>query len=293
MTEEAGILVEELGCSERVAERIFSLYGGDLNLAYKHLASRHRNITVLKIKFAARSSYRCGLIFMALSAENKSVLRYAVSISGNPYTFSLDLNMPWHEFENTIYTKRLSDEIEREKTLAATHALRVFLQELDNEAFYRIFDGVDYEKTRQMLKTMLRKLLNEDIIFEFGKERLSVFDFHRSGAGAAKNASGREESKIELRVESVDAPKGFLFFLAPKIDNINPGAMIFVRISDDREVADYLMRFIGVTRSETLPVEILEKTKKPGAFTVTVRLGGSIRGVCSIPSGARPAIFKD
>ncbi|PKM99063.1 MAG: hypothetical protein CVU78_08240 [Elusimicrobia bacterium HGW-Elusimicrobia-2] len=292
MTEEAGILVEELGCSERAAERVFALYGGDLNLAYRHLASRHRNITVLKIKFAAKSSYNCGLIFVALSSEKKSVLRYAVSISKNPYTFSLDLNMPWHEFENTIYTKRLSDEIVRDKTLSVTQALRVFLQDKDNESFYGIFDGVDYKKTGDLIKTILRKLLNEDIFFKFMKERLSVFDFHRVGVEPAKNTAGKEESKIELRVEMVEAPKSFLFFLAPKIDRVGPGTIIFVRVTDDREVADYLMRFIGVTKSETLPVEILEKTKTAGGFAVTVRLGGSIRGVCQVPEGSRPVIFK-
>ncbi len=292
MTDEVKILVEELGCSERAADRIFSLYGSDLNLAYKHLASRHRNIVVMKIKFAAKSSYHCGLMFMAISAEKKSVLRYAVSISKNPYTFSMDLNMPWHEFENTIYTKRLSDEIVRDKTLSVTQAMRVFLQDKDNDSFYGILDGVNYEKIRDIIETILRKLLNEDILFEFKKERLSVFDFHRAGFGTSQNSPVKGDSKIELSVEIVVAPKRFLFFRAPKIDKINPGTIVFVRITDNREVADYLMRFIGVTKLETLPVEILKKSKKENGFAVTVRLGGSIRGVCSVPSGTRVEIFK-
>ncbi|MBA3065936.1 hypothetical protein KJ633_05835 [bacterium] len=291
MTDESKILIEELGCSERAADRILSLYGSNLNLAYKHLASRHRNITVMKIKFAAKSSYQCGLMFIAMSAEKKSVLRYAVSISDNPYIFSMDLDMPWHEFENTIYTRRLSDEIVRDKTLSVTQAVRAFLQEKDNESFYEIFDGINHEKIRGLLETILRKLLNEDIFFEFKKERLSVFDFHRS-SGPSQNSPVKGDSKIELRVEIVASPARFLFFRSPKIDKINPGAIVFVRITDDREVADYLMRFIGVTKSETLPVEILEKMKKENGFAVTVRLGGSIRGVCSVPQGTRVEIFK-
>ena len=292
MTDEVKILMDELGCSERAAFRIFSLYNSDLNLAYKHLASRHRNIVVMKIKFAAKSSYHCGLIFMALSAEKKSVLRYAVSISRNPYVFSMDLNMPWHEFENTIYTKRLSDEIVRDKTLSVTQAMRVFLQDMDNDSFYGTFDGVNYEKTRNLIETILRKLLSEDIFFEFKKERLAVFDFHRVTGGSSQNSQVKGDSKIELSVEMVPAPKRFLFFRAPKIDNIKPGTLVFVRITDNREVADYLMRFIGVTKAETLPVEILEKAKNENGFTVTVRLGGSIRGVCPVPRGTRVVIFK-
>ena len=106
------------------------------------------------------------------------------------------------------------------------------------------------------------------------------------------NSPVKGDSKIELRVELVEASARFLFFRAPKIDKINPGKMIFVRITDDREVADYLMRFIGVTKSETLPVEILGKTEYENKITVTVRLGGSISGVCSVPAGTRVEIFK-
>ncbi|MEA2082612.1 MAG: hypothetical protein U9O97_07735 [Elusimicrobiota bacterium] len=292
MTEEAGILVEELGCSSRAAERIFSLYGSNLNLAYKHLASRHRNIAVMKIKFAAKSSYRCGLMFIALSAEKKAVFRYAVSISKNPYAFSTDLTMPWHEFENMIYTKRLSDEIVRDETLIVTQAMRVFLRDKENESFFDIFDGVDYKKIRERIGAILRKLLNEDVIFEFGKERLSVFDFHRVASGSSQHPAVKGDAKIELGVEIVAPKKRVLFFRAPKIDSVTPGTMIFVRIADNREVADYLMRFIGVTKSEMLPVEILKKTKKDDIYAVIVRLGGSIRGVCSLPAGTRVEVFK-
>ena len=294
MTEEAGILIGELGCSPRAAERVLRLCEGNLNRAYKWLASKHRNIVILKIKFAARSTYTCGLMFMAVNVELKKILRYAVSISRSPYVYSEDLNEPWHEFENRIYTQRLSEEIIHEKTIAAAQALRSFFQEQDSLYFYGVFAGVNPVLIGESLRSLLRKLLNEDIFFEFSKERISIFDFRRvqgdAGGTPSRLASG--DATIELKVELLRGKKKFFFRRAPAIEKVSPGALVFVRITDEREIAGYLARLIGISDSEPIPVELLGKKKTEKDFSVSVRLGGMIRGFCRVPFKTPVEIFK-
>ncbi|PIU17856.1 MAG: hypothetical protein COT16_03890 [Elusimicrobia bacterium CG08_land_8_20_14_0_20_44_26] len=295
MTEEAGILIEELGCSARTAGRVLTLCGNNLNQAYKWLASKHRNIVILKIKFATRSTYSCGLMFIALNTELKKVLRYAVSISQNPYVYYEDIDEPWHQFENKIYTQRLSEEIVHEKTIAAAQALMTFFQDPDSDSFYGIFDGVNYPQINEALRIVLRKLMDEDILFEFKKERISIFNFRRVPDGS--NFAGAQfisrDAKIDLKVEVLHAKKRFFFHRPPTIEKINQGAIIFVRITDEREVAGYLARFIGISKSETIPVELLEKQRKDNGYFVSVRLGGMIRGFCIVPFKTHVEIFRD
>ncbi|MFH1352364.1 MAG: hypothetical protein ABIH68_02175 [bacterium] len=294
MTDEAKILIDEAGCSERVAEKILRIYGNNLNMAFRWLASRHKNLVVLKIKFATKSSYNCGMLFIVLNASQKRILRFAVSISQNPYVFSSALSMPWPEFENKIYTQRLSEEIVHEKTVAVTQAVRSFFQDGDHEPFFAIFDSVDYAEIERSLKLLLTKILNEDVIFEFRKERISVSDFRQISSGGKITAAEfiSRSPQIKLKIEVVRGRRKFLFTRAVTIEKISAGTLIFVRITDGREIARYLARMIGVTGEDEVPVEVLEKTKKENGYFLTVRLGGMIKGICEVPFKTPLEIFR-
>jgi len=294
MTDEAKILIDEAGCSKRVAEKILRLYDNNLNLAFRWLASCHKNLVVLKIKFATKSSYNCGLLFIVLNALQKRIRRFAVSISQNPYIFSADIAMPWHEFENRIYTQRLSEEIVHERTISVTQSVRTFFQDGDNESFFKIFNSVDYAEIEKALKLFLIKILNEDVIFEFKKERISVFDFRQISSNGKISATEliSRQPRIELKIEVIRGKKRFLFKRPKTIEKISAGILIFVRITDQREIARYLARMIGVTGEDAIPVEVLEKKENQNGYSLTVRLGGMIKGICDVPFKTPLEIFR-
>jgi len=294
MTDEVQILIDEAGCSKRVAEKILRIYGNNLNMAFRWIVSHHKNLVVLKIKFATKSSYNCGMLFIILNASQKRILRFAVSISQNPYIFSVDIAMPWPEFENKIYTQRLNEEIVHEKTVAVTQAVRSSFQDGDNEPFFTIFNSVDYAEIEKSIKMLLTKILNEDVIFEFRKERISLFDFRQIPSDGKISAAEfiSKAPQIKLKIEVVRGRRRFFFKRPKTIEKISEGTLIFVRITDSREIARYLARMIGVTGEDAVPVEVLEKKQNKRGYSLTVRLGGMIKGLCEVPFKTPIEIFR-
>ncbi|MCD6423396.1 MAG: hypothetical protein J7L42_04700 [Elusimicrobia bacterium] len=295
MKEDVEILIEGAGCSPKIARKVLKVFEGDLNRSFKFLASRHKNLVLYKVKFATKSTYSSGLLFFVFNAGQLRILRAAISISENPYVFAEDLNIPWADFENKVYSLRLKEEIIHDRTVLATHRMRNFLQNPHNSTFIKILAGFEIDRIREILHKLLNNILGEDVLFEFTRERISLLEFRGIDKSEKITATRltNTENIIELDVEIVKPKKRFFFFLNPKtIEKIHKGSSIFVRIVDRREIARYLLKFIGVEENEAVPVEVLEIQKKTDHYLIKVQLGGGIKGVSKVLPKTPVEIFK-
>ncbi len=295
MTEEANILIEEAGCSRRVAEKILSLYENNLNLAFNWVASKHRNIVIFKVKFATKSTYSSGLLFLSLNPSAQKLLRTAVTISQNPYVYYTDISQPWRKFENLIYTHRFGEDIIHEKNILAAQRLRAFFQDEGNGHFYRIFNGVDKIEIRNILGGILRKVLDEDIFFDFSKERVTLLEWRgaKSGEVMPSPRVGSRQTPVELRMEVVKGKKLFFFHKSSKLaGNLRQGDFVLAKIVDDREIAHYLLRLIGVSKTDEISAEIEKIEKYGNGYRLIFQLGGMAKGVAYVPSGTIVKIPK-
>ncbi|MCD6412558.1 MAG: hypothetical protein J7L54_00210 [Elusimicrobia bacterium] len=288
MTDEVDILMDEAGCSRRVAERILTLYGNNLNLAFNWVASKHRNIIIFKIKFATKGTFSSGLLFLALNASAKKLLRAAVTISQNPYIYYTELSSPWRDFENMIYTHRLGEDIVHDKTVNVAQRVRGFFQDDENVSFYRIFNGPDRNEISKILGVILRKILDEDIFFEFSRERATLLEW-RGVVSGEKNPAPHLSARglgIELKMEVVRGKK-FLFFgkSAKPVEKIREGDFVLAKISDSREIAQYLARLIGISATDEIPVGLEKKEKEKLGYRLVFQLGGMTKGVAFVPFG--------
>ncbi|MFH1723529.1 MAG: hypothetical protein ABII00_02790 [Elusimicrobiota bacterium] len=329
MKDKVTLLMEETGCDRSEAELALQLCGYDLESAVQAVPRLFQNIMILKGRFRVESESLYGLWLAILNLRERRLLRARAVISYNPAVFASELDQHWFDFEGRLYACRLwsgtmqqlSQEVEGLLTslFDAPEAGHLYEEgaHLGDEAF-------------EPLRALLAKRLGGGVELQARQDVLDMSQFQEVRPMAEAPRDKRPKSRIAKRAGgSSQGPVGLLILnvaLEPDAEGaaaseLRAGDLVYAAIDDQRDIAQYLARLLGVPatglphpREEgpprvpvepgpdgkarsveeaaplLVPVEAIERAA--GEVTIRVRFSAGVCGDVSVPEDLRVRVSR-
>ncbi len=264
MEDKVGILVEETGCDSSEAELALQMAGYEVPKALSVLASRLRNILVLKIKFRDLPNPRFGLALAVANIKSGEVLRSRAVVSFNPVVYIRTLDGYWFEFEKDLYARRLWEGSLQSESLNLEQILSQYFRQVLAQKPLEVNASLASRMETELGIAFGRALVSSKVEVKVKAEILSLGEFNslripmgekiirRRGA----HRDGQEDHTV-LKIGLEEDPLGI------PASEIKAGDMISAIISDSRDLAHYLWKIFGgyqdgVPASVLAPVEAVE-----------------------------------
>jgi len=250
-------LIEETGIDPKLAKSLLIFTGGDVEGAKKIISSFEKNIGCLVVKFALNSIKAYGLIILLINLHQNKIEKMYLTISDNSQLMSVDLLKDVNEIKQLIRVtevtsdfiyiiKALEDKLNNVKYLEKLYPiLKSTNQEHFSDAIINFFSALINEITTEVNIVIKHRYTQIDP-FEMGK---IIAEGSEEIADESQNNQNNEEKKesfsnnqlsfIELECEPIYSPiKGI------DVGILQEGDFLKVRISDDREIAQYLSKLL-------------------------------------------------
>lgn len=290
--EKKQLIMEETGCDSAQAELVLQSTGNDVEKAIKIINSLLKQIIVIKGKFKSGNASFFGLLVLIADIKLNKVLRLANIVTCNPGIYQHGLNKPWHEFERKLYALKLGEGSQPEITQKLQEHLKNWTR---GEKKSDIFEALVQNNKESLEKMLVRELKvispEENIKLNLQLEEVNLFQFKE-----LKEQIDEDIAKLRLP-EPIDQPEE-LASLVLKVETIKnigregkavrdlqPGEMIWTKITDPRDIAQYLSKLLGgrIKRdgSEeiiplTVPVEAIIQDQEK--VRLKVRFGPAVIG---------------
>jgi hypothetical protein len=291
MDDKIALLIEETGCEPSEAELALSLSGFDVPRAVRLLERMLKNILVLSGKFRDPARGVFGLFLAVLDVKTASPLRTRALLSLDPAVHAEDLAQDWFDFERQIYGLRLGEGSLLEESLSLEHGLLERLRVLPRRK-KRVIEEGPLEAASREAASILRALLDAPDAPVILMRKLISLSHYRELKGrktqAAKrrpsSAAARESEILVLDVRMTENSQGV------PARELRSGDIVWVSITDHRDVAQYLARLLGAVRDGApspieAAVEAVEAVSR--GVLVRVRLSGEVCGDAMLSSSAR------
>ena len=261
---------------------------GDVGRAVELIKSSDRDIFIIKGKFTAPSADSEGGFEVIIDASSREIERVIVSVFRlTGMRFSADINVPWTNFQETMYSMK-TDEGEIFETTQKLHTF------LERDILRNNLDLiVDTGRTRN--KSHLNMLFADwiqEVIYDGGLsaetevEIISHDDYRRSEAERSQRNQAQPPPKVTTNSAAKKSRKLTAIltaelFIDPiggvPISEIKAGDMVLIHITDGRDIARYIAQLVGGLRgNEIVPlaarVESIDEGSS-GRYTIKVRLG--------------------
>ncbi len=250
-------LIEETGIDPKLAKSLLIFTGGDVEGAKKIISSFEKNIGCLVVKFALNSIKAYGLFILLINLHQNKIEKMYLTISDNSQLMSVDLLKDVNEIKQLIRVtevtsdfiyiiKALEDKLNNAKYLEKLYPiLKSTNQEHFSDAIINFFSALINEITTEVNIVIKHRYTQIDP-FEMGK---IIAEGSEEIADESQNNQNNEEKKesfsnnqlsfIELECEPIYSPiKGI------DVGILQEGDFLKVRISDDREIAQYLSKLL-------------------------------------------------
>ncbi len=301
-------LVETTGCDDFLATMLLRFTGGDVDGARRIIEAVPKDIFVVKLKFITQITGYYGVCFFCFDQKEKRITRFVAVISDDKEIGKFDLQTDWYEFEEQLYgysrTKKidglkidqLKNRLISDEFISRVSPVLKPGQPVRNEVFnnlivdelYNIFADTNIAvKFNIEMTDAFRLNKNRDLHSEEAQvgESLNTEDVDKKRE--KRGYEGRkDQSLIVLRVDPVLSPVS-----GSEIRELEFGDEIQVRITDDRDIADYLAELIGgKVDSIRVPVfsKIIEvKELEDDDVGVFTQFGPGIFGMFKVPADAK------
>ncbi|NMC67092.1 MAG: hypothetical protein GYA61_02595 [Spirochaetales bacterium] len=250
-------LIEETGIDPKLAKSLLIFTGGDVEGAKKIISSFEKNIGCLVVKFSLNSIKAYGLIILLINLHQNKLEKMYMTVSDNPQLMSVDLLKDTNEIKQLIRVTEITSDF--------NYIIKAIEDKLNNvkylEKLYPILKSTNQEHLSEAIINFFSSLLNEittevNIIIKHRYTQIDPFEMGKIIAEAAEevseesqNTENNQEKKesfsnnqlsfIELECEPIYSPiKGI------DVGILQEGDFLKVRISDDREIAQYLSKLL-------------------------------------------------
>jgi len=301
-------LVETTGCDDFLATMLLRFTGGDVNGARRIIEAVPKDIFAVKLKFITQITGYYGACFFCFDRKENKIIRFIAIISDDKEIGKINLQTDWYEFEEQLYSYSRTKKIDglkidqlKNRLVSSEFISRVSPvlkpgQTVNNETFnnlivdelYNVFADTniavkfDIEMTDAFKLNKNRDLRSEEA--EVG-ESLNPEDVEKEREKHGYEGR-KDQSLIVLRVDPVLSPVS-----GTEIKELEFGDEIQVRITDDRDIADYLAELIGgKVDSIRVPVfsKIIEVKELEGdSVGVFTQFGPGIFGMFKVPADAK------
>jgi hypothetical protein len=302
-------LVESTGCEVSLAGMLIQFTGGDIEGAKRIIRAVPKDIFALKFKFITQVTGYFGALFFCYDEKERRIQRLVCVVTDEKQIGTVDLSKRWPEFEAALY------DYMREKRVDGAKIERLKGALLEKEVSERL--GGLLKTGKPVKEDALRDLLSDvlytifadtNIAVKYGIDMTDAFELNKGlekrGGWRDRSLDGDDMEKAEaevadqrirrkadqslivLKVDPVLSPvKG------TEIKGLEFGDDIQVRITDEREIADYLATLLGgKVDSIRMPiyVKIVEVKELEGdSVGVLTQFGPGIMGMFKVPSDVK------
>lgn len=288
-------LVEETGVDPRLAKSLLIFTGGDIEGAKKIISSFEKNIGCLIVKFGLTSIKAYGLLIILINLHQNKLEKIYISVSDNSQLMSLDLTKDIKEIKEMISITQINSDF--------SFIVKGIEEKLNNvkylEKLYTILKSTNQEHISESIINFFSTILNEittevNIIvkyrycqidpFEMGKiiteaasENIDETKLNETSEEKKEQANTNQISAIELECEPIYSPiKGI------DVAILQEGDYLKVRITDDREIAQYLAKLlmnVEEPNSSSISAKIISKENLyENLIKIMVEFGPGILG---------------
>ena len=287
------LIIEETGCDSEQAQLVLNSTDNNVEKAIKIINSLLKQIVVLKGKFRAENSSIYGLLILIADIKLNQVLRLANIVTYNPGIYQTSLEKPWHDFERNLYALKLGEGSLQELTQKLQEHIKNWIgSDKKDELFEALIQNNREELEKQLISRIELLSQDENIKLDIRLEEVNLLQFKE-----LKEKIDEDIAKLQLREVMVKPEEAMSLVLQVEIvtsaekkgipaADLQPGAMIWAKINDQRDIAQYLAKLLGGrikkngSKEEIIPltVPVEEVTRGPEGATVKVRFGPAVIG---------------
>jgi hypothetical protein len=274
-----------------------SLAGFDLEKAIRTIGTLLRDIVVVKVKFVDSGRNLHGLLILIADTRRRHLFRARAVVSHNPALFETPLDLPWYEFEKSLYASRLGEGTRQQMSQDLEQA---FARCLENrrDAFFLSLDSEDRAGLGSFLEDCLslpfpggrvEARFETEVVDRDQFKRLPLKGEERSPAGSLVPHATPPGENLFLEIALVEDPRG-----VPARD-IRAGDVAAVLLTDGRDIARYLAKLLGAagdTGPRALESPVEEARLEDGRLRLQVRLSTGILGVAEPPPDFRARLAR-
>jgi len=305
-------IVESTGCDSRLAVMLKKFTGGDVEGAKRIIRAVPKDVFVIKVKFITQVTGYYGAFLFCYDEKENNVKRAVFVVSDEKDIGAIDISQTWLDFEAALYNYMRVKRVDGAKI---EHTKNKFL----GGEFAARLSGVlkggrppnDEVMNNLLVDELYTVFSDTNIAVKFTVDMTDVFELNKGQettadeGGETLNPEEVEEeiesarmhktpdvSLIVLKVDPVLSPvKG------TEIKKLEFGDNIQLRISDERDIADYLAVLLGgKVDSIRVPIyaKIVEvKELESGNVGVLTQFGPGIMGMFKVPSDVKVVSSQD
>jgi hypothetical protein len=301
-------LVESTGCDQNLASMLLQFTGGDIEGAKRILEAVPKDIFALKIKFITQITGYYGAVFFCFDEKEKKIKRFISVVTDDREIGKIDVSMRWRDFEDELYEYARTKKVDGLKIeqLKQKFLEKAFVSKIANilKTGKPVLNDV---LNNLVVDTLYNVFADTNIAVKFHIEMADAFELNKgttvplsgeTGAGQRvvseggetehreEKASVKDQSLVVLKVDPVLSPVSGV-----SIKELEFGDEIQVRITDERDIGDYLAELLGgKIDSIRVPVftKIIEvKDLGDGNVGVFTQFGPGIVGMFKVPEDVR------
>jgi hypothetical protein len=288
MNDKIELLMEETGCDRGEAELALEMCGYEVEEAVRQIPRLLNDICALKGKFLRPAENQHGLFLVVLNLKNRKVLRARAVMSYDPAVCSIELEEDWFAFEKHLYGCRLWDGSLPAESLEVEQRLAAHFRAAPPEVFDRLRAAGPDEAAAEAAAPLRAHFRDQSLSLRLKKDILDLGQFQSLRKVPAPSAKrGKPEAGVplgeDLLVLKITLEEDLEGVPAAEL---RAGDMVFARIVDGRDIAQYLARlFGGLTASGPVPIEgpVEAIESSPAGTFVRVRFAVGVAGDAVVP----------
>jgi len=299
-------LINDTGCDRKLASLLLRFTGGDVEGASRIIRAVPKDIFALKVKFITQITGYYGAFFFCFDSKEKALKRFISVVTDETEIGKINISIPWRDFEEELY------DYARNKKVDGLKIEQLKYRFLEKEFPFTLSKILKSEKplNREALNNIIVDELynvfaDTNIAVKFDIEMTDAFELNK-GQGDVILEEGKELSPDELEKEQAEKIKDTIEDRSLVVLKVDPvlspvsgrairefefGDEIQVRITDERDIADYLAELLGgKVDSIRIPVftKIIEvRPLEGGDVGVLTQFGPGIMGMFKVPEDVK------
>ncbi|MDR2395552.1 MAG: hypothetical protein LBD57_02940 [Endomicrobium sp.] len=280
------LLMEETGCEESQAELALNISDNNLEKAISTIGFLLKFIKIFKIKLIFPKENVYGLVQIAVNMKSSEILRFSTAFSQNPTIYEISENIDWFSFEKAIFSARLEAGSLEKYTQNIEENLKLYCQQAIKEIIF-----VSTDEISDIIKSFFSPT-NIDI--KILEEELNLTQFKKFPDHNFNN------NCTSLTVYNIGFVKLDAKILEDKhgksIKKIQEGETVLSTITDQRDIAHYLVHLIGGKENgiiSPIPATIQKVYYKNENFEVHLYYASSITGFAIVQKNSKLKVLDE
>ncbi len=298
-------LMYATGIDEKLATMLIEFTGGDIEGAQKIIKSMPKDYMALKMRYMGYKTHKYGLILIILNMRSKEIEDTYVTIDNVMEASQMETSLKFEDFKEAIinYIKNKSIDLE----LMGRIREAITKDEFKEKIFLKVVgeNQINISQLKLDFAELFFKIITEpNCAIKIEEEPIDLFRLYKSKGAYLKETKEGEEVKegdteegaekreelhirnislVLLKIEPILSPiKG------TPVNELQIGDQIMVKITDEREIGNYLASLLGAKENENLipiPTTIMEinRQEETGNIMIMVQFGPGIAGRMYVP----------